>query len=123
MDLSEWITQVRRGILEYCILSLVAQKPRYGYEIASILQQWEPLAITEGTLYPLLRRLSKEKYITSTWQESSSGPPRKYYYLTESGKDLLEQMNREWNRLIHGVTEIRQLKGEQNDGAKCEDIS
>jgi PadR family transcriptional regulator PadR len=113
LNISEWITQVRRGILEYCILLLVSDNPRYGYEIAAILQQWEPLAVTEGTLYPLLRRLLKEKYITSTWQESSSGPPRKYYYLTEEGKNLLKQMDHEWNHLIQGVMEIRQFKGEK----------
>ncbi len=123
MDLTEWMTQVRRGILEYCILSLLSKQPRYGYEIASILQRWEPLAVTEGTLYPLLRRLLREKYIASTWKESTSGPPRKYYHLTEKGTELLGKMSQEWNRLVSGVSEITEWKGDPENGSKGESLS
>jgi PadR family transcriptional regulator PadR len=98
MNISDWLTQTRRGSVEFCILTLIKQSPRYGYEIEDILSQWEPLAVTDGTLYPLLRRLQKEKYIISVWKESIAGPPRKYYHLTNSGTALLTQMEEEWGR-------------------------
>lgn len=112
MVLSEWTSQVRRGILEYCILLLISREPRYGYELVTILDQWESLAITEGTLYPLLRRLLKEKYIDSFWKESESGPPRKYYTLTSAGLQLLDTMSLEWNKLSGAVNQLETNKGE-----------
>ncbi|WP_238322715.1 PadR family transcriptional regulator [Gorillibacterium massiliense] len=104
--MSEWISQVRRGLLEYCILQLISTKPRYGYELVTILDRWEPLAVTEGTLYPLLRRLLKDKYIDSFWQESEAGPPRKYYRLTPEGHSLLEAMSLEWGKVSDAVAQI-----------------
>ncbi|GAA3406411.1 PadR family transcriptional regulator [Paenibacillus hodogayensis] len=111
MDLTEWTSQVRRGILEYCILLLVSQEPRYGYDLVTKLGEWEPLAITEGTLYPLLRRLQKDNYIESFWKESESGPPRKYYSLTASGRQMLELMSKEWEKLEGSVGEIKKSRG------------
>lgn len=110
MNISDWLTQTRRGIIEFCILTLVKKKPRYGYEIGDVLSKWGPLAITDGTLYPLLSRLQKEKYITSIWEESVAGPPRKYYYLTESGEVLLSQMEKEWGVLVSGINELQNGK-------------
>lgn len=112
MDKSEWTSQVRRGILEYCILLLISGTPRYGYELVTKLEVWEPLAVTEGTLYPLLRRLLKDQYIESFWQESGSGPPRKYYTLTETGRRLLDTMTEEWNKLAFSVEQIQLYRGE-----------
>ncbi len=114
MEMSEWTSQVRRGILEYCILQLIGREPRYGYELVTLLDQWEPLAITEGTLYPLLRRLLKDQYIESYWKESESGPPRKYYSLTASGRELTEQMSVEWNKISSAVGHIQWLGGENS---------
>lgn len=114
MEMSEWTSQVRRGILEYCILLLISSKPRYGYELVTLLDKWEPLAITEGTLYPLLRRLLKENYIESFWQESESGPPRKYYSLTTDGKRLLEMMSSEWNKISTAIDLIQHYRGEEH---------
>ncbi|MCM3267968.1 PadR family transcriptional regulator [Paenibacillus elgii] len=113
MDMTEWTSQVRRGILEYCILLLVSKQPRYGYELVTLLDRWEPLAVTEGTLYPLLRRLLKENYIESFWRESEAGPPRKYYSLTADGRLLLEAMSREWNKLDAAVYQIQLYQGEE----------
>ena len=113
MDMSEWTSQVRRGILEYCILLLVSETPRYGYELVSTLEQWEPLAVTEGTLYPLLRRLLKDNFIDSFWQESEAGPPRKYYSLTGTGRQLLDAMSVEWNKLAESVQQIQMHRGEK----------
>jgi PadR family transcriptional regulator PadR len=124
MDIMDWLTQTRRGIIEFCILTLIKQKPRYGYEIGDILAKWEPLAVTDGTLYPLLRRLQKEKYIVSVWKESVSGPPRKYYHLSNSGTVLLAEMEKEWDKLIEGMTELRTWgKGGEENGNKNEVIS
>ncbi|GAE09522.1 PadR family transcriptional regulator [Paenibacillus sp. JCM 10914] len=113
MNINEWISQVRRGILEYSILLLLKQKKRYGYEFTALLSKWEILSVTEGTLYPLLRRLSKEKYIESFWQESTSGPPRKYYILSPLGKELLEEMSEEWGNLVDAIQQID--KSEQTE--------
>jgi PadR family transcriptional regulator PadR len=110
MDIAEWLTQTRRGIIEFCILTLIKQRPRYGYEIGDILSKWRPLAVTDGTLYPLFRRLQKEKFIESEWKESLSGPPRKYYQISEKGKQLLDQMSMEWNSLVKGITELQDFK-------------
>ncbi|MEK4357944.1 PadR family transcriptional regulator [Paenibacillus sp. FSL M7-1455] len=115
MEMSEWTSQVRRGILEYCILQLIGHKPRYGYELVTLLDQWEPLAVTEGTLYPLLRRLLKDHYIESFWKESESGPPRKYYNLTDSGHQLMHMMAAEWNKISGAVEQIQRFGGENID--------
>lgn len=102
----EWTSQVRRGILEYCVLLLISKRPSYGYELVTVLNRWEPLAITEGTLYPILRRLVKENYLESYWKESESGPPRKYYSLTADGRMLLETMSYEWRNIAEAVDQI-----------------
>lgn len=109
METVEWVTQLRRGIMEFCILALIKKKDTYGYEIVTCLSQWEHLAVTEGTLYPLLRRLQKEKYIESYWRESESGPPRKYYKITEEGKTLLDSMCITWGELTKSIGELLQL--------------
>jgi PadR family transcriptional regulator PadR len=101
----EWSSQIRRGTLELCVLALIAQKPRYGYDLVSALERWEPLATTEGTLYPLLRRLQREGKVEASWQESAAGPPRKYYRLTPHGRDLLERMAADWTELSEAVRE------------------
>ena len=101
----EWSSQIRRGTLELCVLALIAQKPRYGYDLVSALERWELLATTEGTLYPLLRRLQREGKVEASWQESAAGPPRKYYRLTPHGRDLLERMAADWTELSEAVRE------------------
>jgi PadR family transcriptional regulator, regulatory protein PadR len=101
----EWSRQIRRGTLELCVLALIASKPRYGYDLVTALEQWEPLASTEGTVYPLLRRLQREGKVEASWQESVAGPPRKYYRLTPLGRDLLERMRDDWADLSEAVRE------------------
>ncbi len=96
MDDFEWLTQLRRGIMEFCVLQLIHKKACYGYEIVSNLESFQYLAITEGTLYPLLRRLQKEKKLEAYWLESENGPPRKYYTLTALGLELLNKMSQTW---------------------------
>jgi PadR family transcriptional regulator, regulatory protein PadR len=103
----DWISQARRGVLEMCVLALIERRPRYGYELVTGLGRWESLATTDGTLYPLLRRLQKEGYIAGKWQESASGPPRKYYRLTPKGETLLGRVGDEWEKLAQAVFQLR----------------
>ncbi|MBB6097241.1 PadR family transcriptional regulator PadR [Deinobacterium chartae] len=104
---NDWLTQLRRGTVEYGVLALIGQFPRYGYDLVQSLGRWEPLAATEGTLYPLLRRLQKEGLIESYWQESETGPPRKYYRLTPTGQRQLNDMDRQWQDFASAVEALR----------------
>ena len=110
MNLNKWRSQIIRGTLEYCILLMLNKKIYYGYEILQELSKYPIIASTESTVYPLLRRLQKENYLQSTWQESAEGlPPRKYYSLTPEGKEYLDAMNNEWENLLKAMSD---LKGE-----------
>lgn len=97
------ISQLRRGVLEYCVLALLRGTERYSYEIVHALGQIEGLVTTEGTLYPLLSRLRKEQLVSSTWRESDAGPPRRYYRLTPSGEARLATFLEEWGRFRDSV--------------------
>lgn len=111
MDDSEWVAQLRRGIMEFCILALIHKKACYGYEIVSTLEKYNYLSITEGTLYPLLRRLQKENKLESYWQESeSSGHTRKYYRLTALGNDLLSRMSLTWVDFTKEINDLNNQK-------------
>jgi PadR family transcriptional regulator PadR len=112
----EWSSQIRRGTLELCVLALIASKPRYGYDLVTALERWEPLATTEGTVYPLLRRLQREGKVEASWQESAAGPPRKYYRLTPHGHDLLERMIADWAELSEAVRETLSTEGAKSHG-------
>lgn len=108
MDLNEWRSQLKRGTLEFCILLMIREGERYGYEMISRLEKSPILAAKESTIYPLLRRLLKEELLTSVWRESAEGlPPRKYYALTEKGRQTLDDMSREWEGLLSAINEIK----------------
>lgn len=110
MNLDKWKSQIVRGTLEYCILLMLDKKVYYGYEILQELSKYPIITSTKSTVYPLLRRLQKENYLQSTWQESTEGlPPRKYYSLTPDGKNYLDAMNTEWENLLNAMSD---LKGE-----------
>jgi len=104
---TEWMTQARRGLLELCILILVGQTAQYGYELLTVLGHWPQLAVSEGTLYPLLRRLEKEGVISAQWRESVAGPPRKYYALTAAGAKRRDALAAEWSQLMQAMTELQ----------------
>ncbi|WP_455716960.1 PadR family transcriptional regulator [Anaerosporobacter sp.] len=96
-------------------LLLINSKPYYGYEIINEISQWDIIAAKESTVYPLLRRLQKEKYLASEWKDSSEGlPPRKYYTLTDKGKEYLSVMTKEWTELVSVIQELQSRKGELN---------
>ena len=108
MERAEWLSQVRRGILEYSILLLTKNKSMYGYELITALNRHDVLSTTEGTLYPLLKRLEKEGLVVPTWKETTPGvPPRKYYDLTEEGLAAVDMMNHEWGNLVSSITQIK----------------
>lgn len=104
MNVDEWKSQIKRGTLEYCILRMISSKERYGYEIISELEKWQILAAKESTIYPLLRRLLKDECLSSFWQDTAEGlPPRKYYSITDKGREYLNAMSIEWNNLLEAV--------------------
>lgn len=95
-------TQMRKGILEYCILSIISRGEIYASDIISELKKAKMLVV-EGTLYPLLTRLKNNGLLTYNWQESTSGPPRKYYVLSPAGLDVLNRLDKTWEELVYAV--------------------
>src|SRR5262249_49495120 len=88
-----WTVQVRKGLLEVCILTALASPERYGYDLVKTLVEIPGLGVTEGPLYPLLSRLRMQGLIAARLEESSAGPPRKYYSLTKEGRKIMAAMN------------------------------
>ncbi len=87
---------------------MISKKSCYGYEIINKLDKWDILATKESTIYPLLRRLLKEDFLTSSWFETSEGlPPRKYYSITDKGKDYLDAISIEWSKLLEAISGIK----------------
>ena len=104
-----WVSQIRKGVVEVVILGLLAREQMYGSQLVDELSAHPELAISAGTVYPLLSRLRKTGVIDSTWQESPVGPPRKYYRLTDAGASELAEMTRAWSSVSRAVDSI--LKG------------
>jgi PadR family transcriptional regulator PadR len=100
------IPQLRRGVLEFCVLALLRDTERYGFELVRALTQVDGLVTTEGTLYPLLGRLRRDGVVDTTWRESSSGPPRRYYRLTPAGYEALDAFGIEWTRFRNTVDSL-----------------
>lgn len=90
---------MRKGVLEYCILCILARKEAYASAIIEELKAAN-MIVVEGTLYPLLIREKNQGYLTYRWEESPQGPPRKYYVITEKGKALLQEMDAAWNEIV-----------------------
>lgn len=109
MDINDWKSQIKRGTLEFCILLMISKKETYGYEIISSLEKYPILSVKENTVYPLLRRLMKEEYISSYWQEGLEGlPPRKYYVITDKGREHLFMISQEWESLVDAIQIIKE---------------
>jgi PadR family transcriptional regulator PadR len=104
-----WSTQLRKGMLELCILNAIKGSSLYGYDIVRKLRDIPSLVISEGTIYPILSRLKREGFVQTTIKESTEGPPRKYYELTEKGRQILSNMNDYWVDIRSGTDS---LKGE-----------
>ncbi|MEK4025931.1 PadR family transcriptional regulator [Sporosarcina sp. FSL W7-1283] len=96
--------QFKKGVLNLCVLVLLDKQDRYGYELVQKIS--DQISISEGSVYPLLRRLMKEGYFTTYLQESSEGPPRKYYKLTDAGRAYLHEQLAEWRTFTDGVNAL-----------------
>lgn len=103
--LSNLKSQMRKGLLEYCILSIISRDEAYASDILDILKTSQ-LLVVEGTLYPLLTRMKNEGLLSYRWQESTGGPPRKYYTLTPDGQQLLQQLHQEWQTISTAISQI-----------------
>ncbi len=104
--------QMRKGILELCIMSIIAEEEVYPSDIISKLKEAE-LIVVEGTLYPLLSRLKNAGLLSYSWRESSAGPPRKYFNLTGDGKSFLGELHQNWNRMVNAVNTTTQTKRDE----------
>lgn len=102
MNIENTKAQMRKGVLEYCILSILQNREAYPSDIIDELKGAK-LIVVEGTLYPLLTRLKNAGLLSYRWEESTSGPPRKYYTLTENGKVFLAELNKTWEELSSAV--------------------
>jgi PadR family transcriptional regulator PadR len=105
--MDSWITQLRKGLLEFLVLIILEDGESYGYEIVSKLKSLEGMNITESTVYPILARMKKEGFAQTRTVPSPEGPPRKYYSLTIEGKVRLSFMNQHWNALHQSIENLR----------------
>ncbi len=106
MNVDNAKSQMRKGMLEYCVLLLLHKEPCYANDIITRLKQAE-LIVVEGTLYPLLTRLKKDNLLSYEWRESQQGPPRKYYALTDGGKVLLSYLDMAWGELSRTISLLK----------------
>lgn len=102
MNIENAKAQMRKGVLEYCILSILSKHNCYASDIINMMKE-SKLIVVEGTLYPLLTRLKNDGMLSYHWEESTQGPPRKYYKLTETGDQFLEELNHSWDELVSAV--------------------
>jgi PadR family transcriptional regulator PadR len=107
------LTNLRRGSLEFCVLAMLTDQELYGLDIARRLTADGVLMSSEGTLYPLLSRLRKAGLVKTTWQESAEGPPRRYYALTQDGRDSLAAFTRTWP-LFRDAVDAALYRGDQS---------
>lgn len=106
---------MRKGILEYCVLLIISRGEIYASDIITELKQAR-LLVVEGTLYPLLTRLKNNGLLSYNWVESTSGPPRKYYVLTEDGKTILKQLDYTWQELAYAINTSKKVADQDPKG-------
>ena len=104
------LAQMRKGTLQYCVLALLAEEERYGFDLVRALAETDGMVTSEGTIYPLLSRLRKDGLVETTWRESTSGPPRRYYRLTQAGEAALAAFIEEWGRFRDAVDHFVERK-------------
>ena len=114
MDIEGWKAQLRKGAAEFAVLSLLGRKEMYGIELLDALSGTEGLGISDGTIYPLLKRLQLEGRIQARWEPSVTGPPRKYYSLTVEGKLAMSAMSRAWAEFRLQLDRLAGQAGELN---------
>jgi PadR family transcriptional regulator PadR len=99
-DRNRRITQLRKGILELAVMGVLYHERHYGYSLVRVLSESGSISLKEGTIYPILARLHRDGLVRSEWVESDQGPPRKYYALTSSGRQLFDELNQEFDLLV-----------------------
>ncbi len=109
MNIENTKAQMRKGVLEYCILSVIKGNDAYTSDILGKLKEAK-LVVVEGTVYPLLTRLKNTGFLSYRWEESTSGPPRKYYALTDKGTLFLNELEASWSELTEAVKLLTQTK-------------
>jgi PadR family transcriptional regulator len=100
------LSQLRRGVLEFCVLSLLRDEQLYGFDLVRRLGDVDGLVTTEGTIYPLLSRLRRDGWVTTSWVESEAGPPRRYYALAPAGAHALDAFTAQWRRFRDAVDHL-----------------
>jgi len=105
------VAQMRRGVLPYCVLAMLREKERYGFELVQALGGIDGMVTGEGTVYPLLARLRRQGLVETTWQESAAGPPRRYYRLAPAGREALADFTGSWRRLRDSVDDLLASSG------------
>jgi PadR family transcriptional regulator, regulatory protein PadR len=108
MPIEGMATQLRKGVVEYCVLAMLRDSPRYGGELIQMLRNQDGLLTSEGTIYPLLSRMRAEGLVETEWREAAGGSPRRYYSLTKAGQRAVAQFQREWARFratVDGILE------------------
>lgn len=106
MKIENTKAQMRKGVLEYCILSILSRNDAYASDIIKELKEAK-MIVVEGTLYPLLTRLKNAGLLSYRWEESTQGPPRKYYTIADLGKEFLKELNQSWQELVDAVSTIK----------------
>lgn len=114
MKLEKTNAQMRKGVLELCILSIISNKEAYTSNILSALKEAQ-LLVVEGTIYPLLTRLKNDGLLSYRWEESTSGPPRKYFSITEDGNEVLGSLKSNWQQLSNSVNSLTNLKSDSDE--------
>lgn len=112
------LPQLRRGVLEFCVLSLLRGDPLYGFDLVRRLSEVDGMVTTEGTIYPLLSRLRRDGLVSTSWQESQSGPPRRYYAISVEGRRALSIFISEWRRFRDSVDAL--LLGEADEHGQAD---
>ncbi|MDE6300519.1 MAG: PadR family transcriptional regulator [Muribaculaceae bacterium] len=113
MNIDNLKSQMRKGMLEFCVLLILKHKAAYASEMIAALKEAQ-LIVVEGTLYPLLTRLKNDGLLAYNWQESTSGPPRKYYSLTPLGHEFLGQLQSSWEEILTSVSHLQSINPNEN---------
>jgi PadR family transcriptional regulator, regulatory protein PadR len=106
------LAQLRRGAIEHCVLALLDREERYGFDLVRELGEANALVTSEGTIYPLLSRLRRDRLVVTTWRASDAGPPRPYYRLTDAGRSALAGLRTEWARFRDAVDAVLETSGD-----------
>ena len=117
-DARNAFVELRRGVLEFCVMALVRDEESYGFDIVRALSAAGNLLTSEGTIYPLLGRLRRDGLVTTTWRESVSGPPRRYYRLTADGRRSLDAFTGDWRRFTAAVDALLPVPGTGGDDGR-----